>query len=129
MIEAKESVICGTIKNMDMNDIKDHIYRSVIGELRCWDRKTKDDLNCSDVGFYLKHHMFHPGFLHINAKNIEYQESFHLTDMFHSQDDIEILQKYGFADILFELVIYRIGQYSYFSCDLTFLRPDPVESV
>ena len=103
MLEHKQSVICGTIKNMDINDIKDIIHNRIIGELRAYDGRTKDDLNCSDVGFYLKHHMFHPKFIHINAKNIEFGETFHLTDFVNLQDDMDILRAFGMADILFEL--------------------------
>jgi hypothetical protein len=125
MLEHKQSVICGTIKNMDINDIKDLIHNRIIGELRAYDDSAKDDLNCSDIGFYLKHHMFHPKFININAKNIEFGETFHLTDFVNLQDDMDILHAFGMADILFELTIYRLGQYSYFTCDLTFLLPDP----
>lgn len=68
--------------------------------------------------------IFPEKFIHINKKNIEFGESFYLTDYVMTDKMHNGMEKIGCADVLFSITIFRIGSYSYYAVSGRMLKPD-----
>ena len=122
MLEAKTSTFGGTIKNASIEDIKDHICMMAIGSIKTLDEKPKKEYDREGYQYWLQDKLFGPArFIHINGKNIEFSTSFHLSDNIMTSNIREKMSELGIGDVLIELIIYRLGQYSYFSAECTTL--------
>ena len=125
MLEAKDSTIGGAVRNMSIYDIKDHICRLIRGGIQTFDKEPPKDYDHDGYHYWLQNNLFGAAkFIHINPKNIEFSTSFHFTEHLMSSNIREKMNDLGIGDVLIGLVIYRIGQYSYFSAEITVLIED-----
>ena len=73
--------------------------------------------------------IFPEKFIHINKKNIEFCESFYLTDYIMTSEINKRLAKIGCADVLFCVTVFRIGSYSYFAVNGKMLKFDTTQEI
>lgn len=71
--------------------------------------------------------IFPEKFIHINKKNIEFGESFYLTDYVMTSEINKGLATIGCADVFFSITVFRIGSYSYYAVSGRMLKPDQKE--
>ena len=57
----------------------------------------------------------------INSKNIEYSETFIMSDYVASSENNKKLKGMNIVDIIISLTIYRVGQHSYFAASMDFV--------
>ena len=122
MLESKKSVFQGTLKNKSLNEVQEYIWINIVNNIKSFDCALPKE-EC-DYGYWINRHLFGPErFIHINSKNIEYTSTFHLTDIILDSKTCEEMKRLKIADVLISFVVYRIGQYSYFSADCQALLP------
>ena len=125
MLEAKNSTINGAIRNMSIDDIKNHVCMLIRGGIQTFHKVPPKDYDRDGYNYWLQNNLFGgEKFIHINPKNIEFSTSFHLTENLVTDKIHNKMHELGIADVLIELVIYRIGQYSYYSAEITTLIED-----
>lgn len=73
--------------------------------------------------------IFPEKFIHINRKNIEFCESFYLTDYIMTSEINKGLATIGYADVLFSVTVFRIGSYSYFAVNGKMLKSDVLQEI
>ena len=66
--------------------------------------------------------LFDKDYVSINKKNIEYVTSWHFMERQLPTKELEkAMEKYDIEDVLVQLWVYRLGQYSYFATTCTAL--------
>ncbi len=70
------------------------------------------------------HRIFGDNHITINEKNIEYIESFYLSDYVMCDKVKEKLWMLDWSDIFITLTVYRLGQYSYWSVSVEYVLAD-----
>jgi hypothetical protein len=66
--------------------------------------------------------LFSKDHVSINSKNMEFMTSWHFLERVVPDKELQkVLDKYEIGDVLIQLYVYRLGQYSYFACACTIL--------
>lgn len=130
MIEQKDSVFRGPLNGQDVQTIQGRIIESTDFYLRSFkdpDNKDKEKpINDAWFKFTLTCQLSKK--IGINRKNVELEDTFLYNDFrLTSVDSMKKLRAYGFCDIAFEFIVYRIGQHSYYTCDMHFVREVPYD--
>lgn len=73
--------------------------------------------------------LFPEKFIHINKKNIEFGESFHITDYIMTSEMNKAIKGLGYSDVLFIITIFRLGSYSYYAISGKLLREGEPEQI
>lgn len=125
MLEAKVCTFGGTVKNMSLFDIKDHICALIKGSIEGFEEKQPKDNFGIDYRYWINSRLLgHKEFVNINSKNIEFSTSFHLSEHIMSDKLLKKMRELNIADVLVLLTVYRLGQYSYFAAECDVLVPD-----
>lgn len=119
MIETRASVFSGSMQGLRIEEVRGRIIESMDFYLRSLPDKVDKNRDYKKVRFKFDLTQQDEKHLKLNAKNTEYQEDFHYNDgVPTSVESRAKLKLYGFVDIIFDLLIYRLGSYSYYTCDV-----------
>lgn len=121
MIERIATHVQGELGKDSINDIKDHIVNMIeINYEKIFDADCNPG-KASDASHFAAYLMFgQEHFLCINSKNIEFQDSFYYDGFRPICDHMAKMLKKGWVkDFLVHIVVYRLGQYSYFAAEVT----------
>lgn len=127
MIEPMVSVYRGALKTDTLQNVLERIVDNLDFHLR--ELKAPESNNCISNPDVLKFEMFqdHLKKVYINTKNIEYEENVPYSDyLLTSKDGKDNLKMWGFDDIMLQLIVYRLGSYSYFTCDVHPVQTVPI---
>ena len=120
MIETRASVFSGSMQGLRIEEVRGRIIESMDFYLRGLSNKVDETRDYRNIRFKFELTQQEEKHLKLNAKNTEYQEYFHYNDdVPTSVESRNKLKLYGFTDIMFDLLIYRLGSYSYYTCDVT----------
>lgn len=120
MIETRASVFSGSMQGLRIEEVRGRIIESMDFYLRGLRDKVDKNWDYRNIRFKFELTQQEEKHLKLNAKNTEYQEFFHYNDgVPTSVESRKKLKLYGFTDIIFDLLIYRLGSYSYYTCDVT----------
>ena len=119
-----DSVLRG-LCNIEINHLKGNIVDWVVAKIKEADINTEVK---AEKQSFVEHdndlrRIFGDGHITINEKNIEYVESFNLSDFIMSDKIRERLWVLDWADIFITLTVYRLGQYSYWTVKLDYVLP------
>lgn len=122
MLEAKASTFGGTVKNLSIDDIKDHICMMVSGCIKTFKKEPPQEYDREGYQFWLQGNLFGADrYIHVNSKNIEFATCFHLSENIITDKIRAKMDELGIGDVLIELIVYRLGQHSYYSAECTTL--------
>lgn len=119
MIESRASVFSGSMQGLRIEEVRGRIIESMDFYLRSLPDKVDKNRDYTKIRFKFDLTQQDWKSLKVNTKNTEYQEDFHYNDSVPTTvESREKLKLYGFVDIIFDLLIYRLGNYSYYTCDV-----------
>lgn len=122
MIETRASVFSGSMQGLAIEEVRGRIIESMDFYLRSLPEKVDKNRNYRNIRFKYELTQQEEKHLKINTKNTEYQEDFHYNDgVPTSVESRAKLKLYGFSGIIFDLLIYRLGNYSYYTCDVVLI--------
>lgn len=120
MIQSLNACIQGKLGEWSIDDVKCHIADMIDNN---YEKTLEIDPNENVVNSsnYAKWLMFgNEHFIHINSKNIEFTETFHYENYRPQTNAVAKMFRKGIVkDFLIHVVVYRLGQYSYFAADVT----------
>lgn len=121
MIETKRSVYRGALNGDTIQSKVQFIVEDLDFRLRTMPGPKSSDVVGNKFAFDMK--LFDESGLSIkvisvNRKNIEYEESWDLSTYPITMVAEQKLKDWGFADLLLAVTVYRIGQHSYYTCDI-----------
>ena len=121
MIKPISSVLRG-LCNVETEQLKGSIAEWVIAKIEEADvgREKAEKQSFVEHDNDLRH-IFGDNHLTINEKNIEYIESFYLSDYVMSDKIKEKLWILDWSDIFITLTVYRLGQYSYWTVEVNYV--------
>lgn len=120
MIKTRASVFSGSMQGLRIEEVRGRIIEIMDFYLRSLPDKVDKNRDYRNIRFKFELTQQEEKHLKLNTKNTEYQEFFHYNDgVPTSVESRNKLKLYGIADIIFDLLIYRLGSYSYYTCDVT----------
>lgn len=115
MTQALRFFIKGEVRTQSIDEIKGLAIDIFSNKIR--------NVETNDIEI-VENKIFPEKFIHINKKNIEFSESFYLTDFVMTNKLQSDMAAVGCADVSFSVTIFRIGAYSYFTVAGRMLSPD-----
>lgn len=124
MITQLVSHIYGELTNKSVEDVRANICQCISSafESSCVNVENPENLTPKQASDSIRCKMFGPNrYISVNSKNIEYGETLHFVNfgLPLSQTVQEKLEKGFVKDFLIQLTVYRLGQYSYYSAEIT----------
>ena len=106
----------------DIENIKGEIASAVLHKLEQLDiskeKKEKQSWKEHDSDLRM---LFGSKYISLNTKNIEYQEEYYLSDYIMNDKAKEALFYFDWADLSITLIVYRLGQYSYWTAEVHYV--------
>ena len=131
MIRNVEYFVRGCVGDQNLGEIEDKVMDLAVAAILNFDDGSELDFNPKDapLTFYngLERDIFHNKAFNLNDKNIEWENTFTLSDYpISCREDYQAsLRRLHIGDILIELTVYRVGQYSYWSARAILVRLAP----
>ena len=121
MIKEIPSAYKGVV-NIDVETIKNEVAEAVLHKLvefsipNAKEEKQSWEEHDSDLRM-----LFGSKHISINTKNIEYQEEYYVSDYIMNNKAKETLFYFDWSDLSITLIIYRLGQYSYWNAKIDYV--------
>lgn len=131
MIRNVEYFARGCIGDQNLGEIEDKVMDLAVAAILNFDDGSELDFNPNQapIAFYnqLERDIFHNKAFNLNDKNIEWENSFTLSDFPISgrEDYRASLRRLHIGDIIIDMTVYRVGQYSYWSARAMLVRTEP----
>lgn len=127
MIERMSCFAHGEVGQRTLDNIKDALRGKVREALIMFDRDKSGVVKECYYG-WLNINLFDKGTIALNNKNIEYNEKFFLVKGYGNDSELaNALHDYRIEDVLIDLIVYRIGSYSYWMAIPQVMSPDHPE--
>lgn len=124
MIREIPSAYKGVV-NTDIENIKGEIAEAVLRKLEELDipkaKSEKQSWTEHDSDLRM---LFGSKHISLNTKNIEYQEEYYLSDYVMHDKAKEALFYFDWSDFSITLIVYRLGQYSYWTAEIHYVLCD-----
>ncbi len=124
MIREIPSAYKGVV-NTDIENIKGEIAEAVLRKLEELDipkaKSEKQSWTEHDSDLRM---LFGSKHISLNTKNIEYQEEYYLSDYVMHDKAKEALFYFDWSDFSITLIVYRLGQYSYWTAEIYYVLCD-----
>lgn len=120
MIRTVEYFMRGSVMESNLDEIEERLVVNAIRAITNY-AKTDMDFNPKGTGYdfflQLERDVFHPRTIAINDKNVEYENTFLISECPASgrEEYVLALNKLHLDDIIITLTVYRVGQYSYYA--------------
>lgn len=124
MIREIPSAYKGVV-NTDIENIKDEIAEAVLRKLEELDipKRKAEKQSWTEHDSDLRM-LFGSKYISLNTKNIEYQEEYYLSDYVMHDKAKEALFHFDWSDLSITLIVYRLGQYSYWTAEIHYILCD-----
>lgn len=116
MIKKLECFESGALGNMTINDLQGYVRHRLRENIIMCDNQKLETLDAIRYSEWVNELFCRKKSITLNDKNVEYAENFWLVHGWGCDSEFQKgLTKYEISDIYVELVIYRIGSYSYWA--------------
>lgn len=110
------------IVNTNIENIKGEIAEAILHQLQDFEipeaKEEKQSWTEHDNDLRM---LFGSKHISVNTKNIEYQEEYHVSDYVMNNKATEALFYFDWADLSITLIVYRLGQYSYWTAEVHYV--------
>lgn len=116
MIKKLECFESGALANMTINDVQEYVRHRLRENIIMCDNEKLKTLDVIGYSEWVNELFCRKKSITLNDKNVEYAENCWLVHGWGCDSEFQKgLTKYEISDISLELVIYRIGSYSYWA--------------
>ncbi len=116
MIKRKECFESGALGNLTINDVQEYVRCRLRESIMLCDTPKLETLDTIRYSEWLNELFCKKKTITLNDKNVEYSENFWMVHGWGCDAEFQRgLTKYDISDINVELIIYRIGSYSYWA--------------
>ena len=124
MIREIPSAYKGTVTT-DVENIKGEVAEAILHKLQEFEipeaKEEKQSWIEHDSDLRM---LFGSKYISVNTKNIEYQEEYYVSDYVMNNKAKEALFYFDWADLSITLIVYRLGQYSYWTAEVHYVMCD-----
>lgn len=124
MIQEMQSAFKGVV-NINIENIKSSIVESIYHRLDNFEipneKEEKQSWQEHDADLRM---LFGNQHITLNSKNIEYEESFCLSDYVMNNHIKDVLFYFDWTDLDITLTVYRLGQYSYYNVKVDYVMSE-----
>lgn len=121
MIKEIPSAYKGTLTT-DIENIKGEVAEAILHKLQDFEipeeKAEKQSWTEHDSDLRM---LFGSKYISVNTKNIEYQEEYYVSDYVMNNKAKEALFYFDWADLSITLIVYRLGQYSYWTAEVHYV--------
>lgn len=121
MIKEIPSAYKGTVTT-DIENIKGEVAEAILHKLQEFEipkaKEEKQSWTEHDSDLRM---LFGSKYISVNTKNIEYQEEYYVSDYVMNNKAKEALFYFDWADLSITLIVYRLGQYSYWTAEVHYV--------
>ena len=129
MIREIPSAYKGTVTT-DIENIKGEVADAILHKLQEFDipkaKEEKQSWTEHDADLRM---LFGSKYISVNTKNIEYQEEYYVSDYVMCDKAKEALFYFDWSDLSITLIVYRLGQYSYWTAEVYYVLKDHSSSI